>query len=89
MEISELKTAARIAEEFGSASDTGRVEVQVALFTQRIKHLTEHLKQHKKDKNSRRGMFIMIGRRKSLLRYLKRKSDSRYQALVKRLGLRR
>ena len=69
--------------------DTGSPEVQVALLTERIRHLTEHLKQHKKDHASRRGLLMLVGQRTRLLRYLTAKDRSRYQNLIKRLGLRR
>lgn len=70
-------------------SDTGSPEVQIALLTQRIEHLTEHLKVHKKDHHSRRGLYKMIGRRRGLLNYLEKKDVERYRAVVERLGLRR
>ncbi|HLT01075.1 MAG TPA: 30S ribosomal protein S15 [Geminicoccaceae bacterium] len=70
-------------------NDTGSPEVQVAVLTERITNLTEHLKQHKKDFASRRGLLMMVGRRRRLLDYLRRKEESRYQALIERLGLRR
>jgi small subunit ribosomal protein S15 len=69
--------------------DTGSPEVQVALLTERIRQLTEHLKVHKKDHASRRGLLMLVGRRSSLLKYLTRKDRNRYQTLIKRLGLRR
>lgn len=69
--------------------DTGSPEVQVALLTERISHLTEHLKQHRKDHTSRRGLLKMVGKRSALLKYLTRKDQNRYQELVGRLGLRR
>lgn len=69
--------------------DTGSVEVQVALLTENIKHLTEHFKLHKKDFQGRRGLLMMVGRRKRLLGYLKKTSVDRYKALIERLGLRR
>ena len=69
--------------------DTGSPEVQVALLTERIRHLTEHLKMHKKDHASRRGLLMLVGQRTRLLRYLTAKDRSRYQNLIKRLGLRR
>ena len=70
-------------------TDTGSPEVQVALLTGRIKHLTEHLKIHRKDHASRRGLLSMVGRRSTLLKYLKRKDPARYRDLIGRLGLRR
>jgi small subunit ribosomal protein S15 len=69
--------------------DTGSPEVQVAVLTERITNLTEHLKTHKKDFASRRGLLMMVGRRRRLLDYLRRKQESRYQTLIERLGLRR
>jgi len=69
--------------------DTGSPEVQVALLTARINHLTEHLKGHLKDHSSRRGLLKMVGRRASLLKYLAREDRPRYQAIIDRLGLRK
>ena len=69
--------------------DTGSPEVQVALLTQRINALNEHLKFHKKDHHSRRGLLKMVGHRRSLLRYLKDKNLDRYNTLIKSLGLRK
>lgn len=71
------------------AQDTGSPEVQVALLTERIRHLTEHLKTHRKDYATRRGLLRLVGRRNRLLRYLERKDFRRYEALVRRLSLRR
>ena len=69
--------------------DTGSPEVQVAVLTERVRELTEHLKVHKKDFHSRRGLLKMVGRRRKLLRYLKDKDFARYKSLIERLGLRR
>jgi small subunit ribosomal protein S15 len=69
--------------------DTGSPEVQVAVLSERIRNLTEHLGTHKKDFHSRRGLLVMVGLRRSLLDYLKRKDASRYEGLIGRLGLRR
>ncbi len=69
--------------------DTGSPEVQVAILTYRISYLTEHLKVHKKDHHSRRGLLILVGRRRSLLDYLKKKDVIRYRSLIEKLGLRR
>jgi len=69
--------------------DTGSAEVQVALLTERINHLAEHLKNHRKDHTSRRGLLMMVGRRTRLLHYVQRVSPDRYSALVKRLGIRK
>ncbi|MBP1628417.1 MAG: ribosomal protein [Holophagaceae bacterium] len=71
------------------ATDTGSPEVQVALLTKRINDLTEHFKTHTKDYHSRRGLLIMVGQRRSLLDYLKRKDKTRYASLIEKLGLRR
>ncbi len=69
--------------------DTGSPEVQVSVLTERIVNLTDHLKTHKKDFHSRRGLLMMVGQRRRLLDYVKRKKASRYEDLIKRLGLRR
>jgi small subunit ribosomal protein S15 len=70
-------------------SDTGSPEVQIALLSERITYLTEHFKSHKKDHHSRRGLLKLVGQRRQLLNYLKRKSVDRYNTVVERLGLRR
>ena len=69
--------------------DTGSPEVQVAILSERIKNLTEHLKSHDKDFHSRRGLLIMVGQRRRLLDYVKSKDQSRYESLITRMGLRR
>jgi small subunit ribosomal protein S15 len=69
--------------------DTGSPEVQIALLTARINELTEHLRQHKKDNHSRRGLLMMVGQRRRLLAYLRRRDLGRYRELVQELGLRR
>ena len=69
--------------------DTGSPEVQIAVLTARIIYLTEHLKEHKKDHHSRRGLLKMVGQRRSMLAYLKKKDIERYRAIVKKLGLRK
>ncbi|MHC4926645.1 MAG: 30S ribosomal protein S15 [Planctomycetota bacterium] len=69
--------------------DTGSPEVQVAILTTRINELTEHLKNHKKDHSSRRGLLKMVGNRSALLKYVKNKDINRYQAIIKKLGLRK
>ena len=71
------------------AGDTGSVEVQVALLTERINHLTEHLREHSKDHHSRRGLLMMVGKRRRLLRYLESSDLERYRQVVADLGLRR
>ncbi len=70
-------------------TDTGSPEVQVAMLTERINYLTEHLKEHKKDHHSRRGLLKMVGQRRSLLNYLKDRDVDRYRAIVEKLGLRK
>lgn len=70
-------------------SDTGSPEVQVALLTERINHLNEHLKMHKKDHHSRRGLLKMVGKRRNLLNYVKEKNIERYRELIEKLGLRK
>lgn len=69
--------------------DTGSPEVQVAVLTRRISDLTEHLKEHKQDHHTRRGLMLLVGRRRRLLSYLQRKDIERYRTLIKRLGIRR
>ncbi len=69
--------------------DTGSPEVQIAMLTQRIKDLTEHLKEHKHDHHSRRGLLLLVGQRRRLLKYVQKKDITRYRALIERLGLRR
>ena len=81
---------AELIKEYGRADgDTGSPEVQVSILTERIKNLTEHLKEHRKDFHSRRGLLVMVGQRRRLLDYLKRKNEDRYQELIKSLGIRR
>jgi len=70
-------------------ADTGSPEVQIALLSERITYLTEHFKSHKKDHHSRRGLLKLVGQRRQLLNYLKRKSVDRYNTVIERLGLRR
>ena len=78
-----------IIEEFKRhGADTGSTEVQVAILTERIRELTEHMKVHTKDFHSRRGLLIMVGKRRKLLQYLRGRSFSRYRDLIQRLGLR-
>ena len=80
----------QIMAEYGTVEgDTGSPEVQVALLTQRIKDLTEHAREHKHDHHSRRGLLLLVGKRRRLLRYLESTDIERYRALIKRLGLRR
>ena len=70
-------------------TDTGSPEVQIAVLTKRIADLTEHLKEHKKDNHSRRGLFKMVGRRRNLLNYLMKNDIERYRAIVEKLGIRK
>jgi len=84
-----IDTSTVINEHKRGDSDTGSPEVQVALLTARIVHLTEHFKTHKHDHHSRRGLLKMVNRRRSLLDYLHRKDAARYRALIEKLGLRR
>jgi small subunit ribosomal protein S15 len=81
---------AEVVKEFAThEGDTGSPEVQVAILSERIRNLTEHLKEHKKDFHSRRGLLIMVGQRRRMLDYLKDNSKARYEALIARLGLRK
>lgn len=81
---------AKVMKEHGThAKDTGSAEVQIALFTEKIKQLTDHLKTHKKDNHSRRGLLDMVSKRRRLLDYLNKKDHKRYEAVVKKLQLRR
>ncbi len=84
------QTKLQIIEEYKTKDgDTGSPEVQVALLTHRINHLNEHLKTHKKDHHSRRGLLKMVGQRRGLLTYLKEKDIERYRTLIQRLNLRK
>ena len=83
------KKAAMIAANRLHETDTGSPEVQIAILTARINELTEHLKVHKKDKHSQRGMLKMVGHRRQLLNYLQKKDIERYRAIIQKLGLRK
>lgn len=86
----EADVKTKIMKDFATVEgDTGSPEVQVAMLTQRIKDLTEHLKVHKHDHHSRRGLLLLVGRRKRLLAYLQKTDIQRYRSLLERLGLRR
>lgn len=86
----EKATKQQIIEKFKRhEGDTGSPEVQIALLTERINHLTEHLKIHKKDHHSRRGLLMMVGKRRGLLNYLMNEDIQRYRDIVEKLGLRR
>ena len=89
MSIEKQKTVEIIKGYGSNEKDSGSASVQVAILTERIKNLTEHLKIHKKDFGSRRGLLSMVGQRRNLLQYIKQKNDASYQELIKDLGLRR
>ena len=89
MSITAERRTTLIGEYATGAADTGSPEVQVALLSERISNLTEHLKTHAKDFHSRRGLLMLVGRRRRLLDYLKNKDQGRYQTLIGRLSLRR
>ena len=89
MSITAERKQALIAEFATVKGDTGSPEVQVAIYSERIKNLTEHFQDHKKDNHSRRGLLALVSQRRSLLDYLKRKDEARYSALIEKLGLRR
>ncbi|HUY59513.1 MAG TPA: 30S ribosomal protein S15 [Solirubrobacteraceae bacterium] len=85
-----LEKKAELIEKFGDTpQDTGKAEVQVALLTERINQLTDHLRIHKKDHHSRRGLLMLVGQRRRFLNYLQRSDLERYRSLVKELGLRK
>ena len=86
----DAETKKKIISEYATVEgDTGSPEVQVAMLTQRIKDLTEHLKEHKHDHHSRRGLFLMVGQRRRLLNYMQKEDINRYRSIIERLGLRR
>ncbi|WP_040161988.1 30S ribosomal protein S15 [Mobilicoccus massiliensis] len=86
----DAETKKKIMAEYATGeNDTGSPEVQIAMLTQRIKDLTEHARAHKHDHHSRRGLLLLVGRRKRMLRYLESVDIERYRSLIKRLGLRR
>jgi small subunit ribosomal protein S15 len=89
MSITAERRRALVTDYANQAGDTGSPEVQVALLSERIGNLTEHLKTHAKDFHSRRGLLVLVGRRRRLLDYLKNKDQRRYEALIGRLNLRR
>jgi small subunit ribosomal protein S15 len=89
MSITAERREALIQDYATKPGDTGSPEVQVALLTERIANLTEHLKTHPKDFHSRRGLLVLVGQRRGLLDYVKRKEQKRYEGLISRLGLRR
>ena len=89
MSITAERKAELIKEHARGSDDTGSPEVQVAILTSRINTLTEHFKSHKKDNHSRRGLLMLVNKRRSLLDYLRRKDESRYTDLIAKLGLRK
>ncbi len=89
MSITEARKAELIKEYATKEGDTGSPEVQVAVLTERIKNLTEHFKDHKKDNHSRRGLLKMVSQRRRLLDYVKAKNEDRYKTLITSLGIRR
>lgn len=89
MAVATEKKTQIIGEHALKEGDTGSPEVQVAIFTERIQQLTEHLKVNKKDHHSRRGLLLLVGKRRRLLNYLSRNDVGRYRALIQKLGIRR
>ena len=88
LSISKERTAELMAEFGKDANDSGSAEVQVAILTERIRNLTEHLKVHKKDKHTQRGLMMLIGKRRGLLKYIKNRDILEYRTLIKKLGIR-
>lgn len=89
MSITPEKKQEVIKDNAQNATDTGSPEVQVAVLTERINNLTEHMKTHAKDFHSRRGLIMMVNKRRRLLNYVQKKSEDRYQAIITKLGLRK
>ena len=89
MSLTQERKAEIVAKFGGSPQDTGNTRVQVALLTERINELTEHLRSHKKDHHSRRGLLMLVGQRRRLLGYMQKRDLEGYRALIKELGLRR
>lgn len=88
LSITKERTAELIAEFGKDANDSGSVEVQIAILTERIRNLTEHLRTHAKDNHSRRGLMKLIGKRRGLLKYIKNRNIEEYRTLIKQLGIR-
>ena len=88
LSISKERTAELMAEFGKDANDSGSAEVQVAILTERIRNLTEHLKVHKKDKHTQRGLMMLIGKRRGLLKYIKNRDINEYRTLIQKLGIR-
>ena len=89
MSITQERKDALVKEHGRESGDTGSPEVQIAILTERITNLTEHFKTHAKDNHSRRGLLMLVNKRRSLLDYLRKKDEARYQALIAKLGLRK
>ncbi|AQR74731.1 MULTISPECIES: 30S ribosomal protein S15 [Sphingomonas] len=89
MSITQERKDALVKEHGRESGDTGSPEVQVAILTERITNLTEHFKTHAKDNHSRRGLLLMVNKRRSLLDYLKKKDEARYTGIIAKLGLRK
>lgn len=89
MSITPERKSALIKDNATKANDTGSPEVQIAILTERINHLTEHFKIHKKDNHSRRGLLKLVSQRRQLLDYVKGKNQARYQSIIEKLGIRR
>lgn len=89
MSITKEKKAELIKDFAINATDTGSPEVQIAIISERIKNLSDHMNEHKKDFHSRRGLLMLVGQRRRLLDYLKKSSEERYQTVIKRLNIRR
>ena len=89
MSITAMRKQELIKEYATKENDTGSPEVQIAILTERIRNLTDHMSEHKKDLHSRRGLLMLVGQRRRLLDYVKKVSQARYETLIKRLGLRR
>lgn len=89
MSVTTERKAALVKEYARNAQDTGSTEVQIAILTERINNLTEHFKTHKKDHHSRRGLLLLVGKRRSLLDYLKVKDSESYLGLIEKLGIRK
>ena len=89
MSVADINTAAIVKDNARAANDTGSPEVQIAILSQRIRELTEHLKQHPNDDHSRLGMYKMVGKRRRLLDYLAKKDIERYRAIIAKLNIRK
>ena len=88
LSISKERTAELVKEFGNNEHDTGNAKVQVAILSERIRNLTEHLKEHKKDNHTRRGLMMLIGKRRGMLKYIKERDIEEYRSLIKKLGIR-